>query len=423
MKKAVIRRGALHGAVTPPPSKSVAHRAILCAALARGKSEISPCALSEDIKATERAVSALGTRLERRGECLFVDGGTTFSVGKAAVDCGESGSTLRFVIPCAAAGGVSALFTGRGRLPLRPLDVYLNLLPRFGVRCDSAGGLPLSISGRLKSGEFRLPGNVSSQFITGLLLALPLLDGDSAVVPTTKVESKNYIDITLGVMKTFGVTVKERDGRFEIPGRQRYAPRRFTVERDWSQAAPWLVSGALAGKMTVMGLDPASRQGDRAVVEFLRRFGAEIVRSDAGFTVTASKLHGISIDGSQIPDLVPALAAAACGAEGRTVINNAARLRLKESDRIASTAAALGALGADIRETEDGLVIDGGKPLKGGRVPDFNDHRIVMAAAAASALCEGPVEIESCGCVDKSYPEFFQDFMQAGGDADVVDMG
>lgn len=423
MKNAVITRGTLHGTVTPPPSKSVAHRAILCAAMARGKSRIVPCISSEDMKATERAVSALGARLHSDGDTLFVDGETMFSAKKAEIDCGESGSTLRFAIPCAAAGGVGAIFTGQGRLPSRPLGIYRELLPSFGVKLESAGGLPLKISGKLQSGEFRLKGNVSSQFITGLLLALPLLDGDSAVIPTTKVESKNYIDITLSVMQEFGVTAEERDGGYFIRGGQRYLAREFSVEKDWSQAAPFLVSGALAGRVSVTGLDNASRQGDRAVVEILKRFGAFIEETAAGVTVTASQLHGIDIDASQIPDLVPALAAAACGAKGRTLIYNAARLRLKESDRLSSTAAALGALGADIRETEDGLVIEGGKPLQGGRAPGFNDHRIVMAVAAVSALCEGPVEIEGCDCVDKSYPAFFADFIKAGGAADVVNMG
>jgi 3-phosphoshikimate 1-carboxyvinyltransferase len=269
---------------------------------------------------------------------------------------------------------------------------------------------------------FSLPGNVSSQFITGLLLALPRLTGDSRIMLSSPLESAGYIELTIDMMSRFGVHVTKSDGEYLIKGGQTYAAGDLQVEGDWSQAAFWLAAGALGGHVACERLNMASNQGDMAISDILHRFGAVIVRSGGRIEAQAGNLHGIEIDASQIPDLVPVLAAASCFASGRTVIKNAARLRIKESDRLHTTTLGLRALGAQINETENGLVIDGGR-LRGGETQGAGDHRIVMALSIAAAFCEGTSVINGCECVSKSYPEFFRDFKLLGGIADVIDMG
>ena len=430
MKRVTIRPGRLRGTVAPPPSKSALHRALICAALADGRSRITPYTPSDDIDATVGAVRMLGAAVRTEGGGLSVDGigGRMFSSEHIQIDCAESGSTLRFLIPVAAALGRACTFTGRGRLPQRPIGPYLDCLPSAGVRCETADGLPLSLSGRLRPGVFRLPGDVSSQFVTGLLLALPLLGGDSRIVLTSPLESAGYIDLTLDMMGRFGVkTARAADG-YDIPGRQHYSPRDLTAEADWSQAAFWLAAGALGGPVVCRGLDTASRQGDRAILELLARFGAPVSfaqddPSRPAVSVQSGTLCGISVDASPIPDLVPVLSALACFAGSRTTIANAARLRIKESDRLHAVAQELNALGARVRELPDGLTIDPPGRMRGGEVSCAGDHRIAMALSVAALRCDGPTVLEGAECVNKSYPTFFDDFIQLGGLADVVDMG
>jgi 3-phosphoshikimate 1-carboxyvinyltransferase len=420
MQRVCITPSPLRGMISPPPSKSAAHRAMICAALASGGSEVFCNAFSDDITATLGVLRALGTDISvSRDSVRF--GERSRAADGAVLDCGESGSTLRFLIPVAAAIGGRFIFTGRGRLPQRPLGPYLTELPKHGVTLEG-GGLPLTVSGQLKSGSYFLPGNISSQFITGLLLALPLLDGDSVITLTSPLESAGYVALTLGIMKRFGVAAEPFDGGWKIRGGQKYLADRIKVEGDWSQAAFWLCAGALGGPIDCAGLDPASFQGDKAVVSILRRFGAVSALTEDGARVHSGKLGGIEIDASQIPDIVPVLAATACFARGTTLIFNAARLRAKESDRLATTCAGLSALGAKIESGDDRLIINSSS-MCGGRTESFGDHRIAMALSIAAAYCAGPSEIDGCECVAKSYPNFYDDFKMLGGHADVVNLG
>ncbi len=408
MSSVKIYPSVLNGRISVPPSKSAAHRAVICSALANG-SDIFPTGtnLSDDITATNLAMKALKKH----------------SGTKIRIDCCESGSTLRFLIPIAAALGINAEFIGHGRLPERPIGVYLDCLPRHGVSCKTAGGLPLVINRQLTPGEFILPGNVSSQFITGLLLALPLLNGDSVLKLSSPLESAGYVDMTIEIMHNFGVTVSIMENGWRIPGNQAYKPCGYRVERDWSQAAFFLAAGALGGKIELEELNPNSCQGDRAAEKLFQAFGAKTEWKDSVLSVAPHQLNGIEIDASQIPDLVPILAATAALSNGQTRIYNAQRLRIKESDRLAAMADGLTRLGGKVRQTDDGLIIDGVAKLHGGEVEGCNDHRIVMAFAIAALNADGCVTISDAQSIQKSYPAFFEDYNKLGGNANVVNLG
>lgn len=409
------------GTVEAPPSKSDVHRAIICAALSRGVCRIAPVALSNDIKATIACAEALGAKTQLENNTLTVDGTALFREKTAALDCGESGSTLRFFIPVAAFGGVTATFTGSGRLPERPIGILTDALPKAGVRCETAGGLPLTVSGQLKSGRFELPGNVSSQFITGLLFVLPLLDGDSDIVLTSPIQSAGYINMTIRTMAQFGVEVGIADNGWHIRGRQRYVPGDYKTDGDWSQAAFFLVSAAIGGEVTVTNANIDSAQGDRRIAGLLREFGAQLDQRGSAITVKAAPMRAIEINAAQIPDLVPVLAVCAAFAEGTTRIYNAERLRIKESDRLKTTAALINALGGAVRELPDGLEITGGS-LSGGSADGCNDHRIVMAAAVCAAGCRGDITCSDAWSINKSYPDFYRDYNSIGGKANVLDL-
>ena len=423
MKQATVSGGRIGGRITPPPSKSAAHRALLCAALA-GNGTVDGILPSEDMRATLRGMEAMGLRVDWDGSRVTVAaGGPTGDT----VDCGESGSTLRFLIPIFAALGQSVTFAGKGRLPSRPLDIYADLLPKHGVSV-SQSTLPMTVSGKLTAGDYALAGNVSSQFITGLLYALPLCDGDSRITLTTPLESVGYVHMTEAALKTAGITVETEweNGKrvgWRVPGNQTYQKQALTVEADWSQAAFLLVAGLLGGDLTIDGLHTASTQGDRAIVDILTRMGADIRMAGDSLTVKQGALHGCVIDASDVPDLVPILAVAAATATGETRIVGAERVRLKESDRLAAMCRELTKLGADITETPDGLVIRGVPRLVGGAVSGHNDHRIVMSLAIASLHSDGAVVIDEAESVAKSWPSFFEDFNRIGGMAHVVNLG
>lgn len=413
----------LRGEVIVPPSKSDVHRAALCAALAPGISRIEPVALSKDIKATIECVNAMGAKASFEGGALIVDGREMFSKKECRLHCCESGSTLRFVIPIAAAGGLSAVFTGEGRLPQRPIGIYTEILPKAGVKCVTSGGLPFEISGKLQSGDFYIPGNISSQFITGLLLSLPLLSGDSRIFLTTELESEGYVDLTLEVMKKFGAEAHRTDYGYFIKGSQKYTPTEYKTQGDWSQAAFFICAGAINGDVTVKGVSLSSSQRDKDICRLVKEFGADIEQGEDFVRVKRGELHGIKIDARQIPDIVPVLAATAAYAHGETVIYNAERLRIKESDRLQAISQALKACGGNIDETDDGLVIRGVKALKGGKTLGCNDHRIVMSMAAAAAGSEKEIYVTDPMSINKSYPDFFKDYNSLGGKADVIDLG
>lgn len=399
MSKVRIENSTLSGELRIPPSKSAAHRALICSFLAGG-GKVAPIINSKDMQATEQALSAL-----KKGDLV--------------VDCIESGSTLRFLIPVAAALGREVTFVGKGRLPERPIGDYLRLLPQHNVNCDSEGGLPLKISGKLTSGEYTIAGDVSSQYITGLLIALPILDGDSRIILTTELQSKPYVDMTIRVMADFGVCAEETEYGYFVKGNQTYNIRDYTVESDWSQAAFFLTAAAIGGDVTLKGLDINSIQGDREIVNILRRFGADVEADNHCIKCRKSGLYGIEIDASDIPDMVPSLAVAAAFANGKTIIKGAERLRYKESDRIESVVQNLKKMGVCVTETQDGMVIIGGS-VNGAELDGYNDHRIVMAFSIAGLFADGVVVISDSQSINKSYPDFFDDYNSLGGKADVI---
>lgn len=394
----------LCGRVTPPPSKSVAHRLIIAAALAQGRSVIDNVYYSKDITATIEAMRALGADIVCKDSTVTVTG-ITEPPKQAVIDCEESGSTLRFLIPVACALGVKATFVGHGRLPERPITPYIEELPKHGISVEYDGRLPLTVSGKLTGGEFAIAGDISSQFITGLLLAMPLIGGKSRIRLTSKLESRPYVDITLDCLAKFGCSVTETDDGYECACCT-LAPCNCSVEADYSQAAFFCVANALGSDVKICGLNVNSFQGDKKIVEICE----QMMYNKKSGTPTA-----FEIDCSDIPDLVPILAVLGCFAEGRSKIYNAARLRIKECDRLAAITQSLNACGGKVTELDDGLVIEGVGTLTGGEVPDFNDHRIPMAMAVASTRCVGEMIIRGAQCVSKSYPDFFEVFRSLGG--------
>lgn len=375
----------LKGAITPPPSKSYSHRALIAAALGETGSVLTNLADSKDITATRRCLNALSVSREEL----------------PLLDCGESGSTLRFLIPVALALRGGARFTGQGRLMERPQKPYFDLFDEKGVFFEQKDGI-LTVRGALTPGKYRLPGDVSSQFVTGLFYALPLLSGgDSEIVLTSPLESRAYVDMTAEVMERFGVHVEETPDGWRVPGGQRYRPNSLAIEADWSQAGFFYAALGLGNNLDIQGMNPDSTQGDRIIVPYYEKLARD---------------GDVELDVSQCPDLVPPLAVHAAVRRGTTRIVNAARLRIKESDRLATVTATLNALGANIKEYPDSLTIHGVDALAGGvEVDCCNDHRIAMMAAVAATRCKEPVTLLGAQCVDKSYPDFWKDYAALGG--------
>ena len=401
----------LSGAVTPPPSKSQAHRLIIAAALAEGTSTIENVAFSQDVEATLRCMEALGASWEEMSPGtirITGNGGRRTQGGELPrLDCGESGSTLRFLIPIALVLRGGGVFTGHGRLMERPQGPYMDLFSQRGISWEQENG-EITIRGTLTPGEYALPGNVSSQFFTGLFFALPLLDGDSVVVPTTNLESVSYLAITREAQERFGVKMRrERGCIHRISGPQCYRPCRCRVEADWSQAAFWYAAKQLGSAVTVTGMNPASPQGDRIIVDM-----QDFFRNQPGHR---------SLDVCHIPDLVPPLAAMAAGSGGCTRLKNAGRLRMKESDRIATVCKTLKAFGVRAEEGVDSLTIFGQERFRGDRIIDCcNDHRIAMMAAVLATRADGPVTLTGAECVKKSYPDFWEEYQRLGGEIHVL---
>jgi len=403
-----IKPSLLSGRVEIPASKSCAHRAIICASLAEGSSVIRGVTMSKDIEATIGAMSALGAEITVSGSTVTVNG-ISSSTKKAVVDCNESGSTLRFVIPIAAALGIEAEFFGRGRLPERPIDIYSRELGRKGISFLTEK-MPYRIAGRLEGGRYEIEGDVSSQFVTGLLFALPLLDEDSELMLTSHLESRPYVDITIDILKRFGIAVDETENGFRICGGQKYIPHDEKIEGDYSQAAFFFVANALGSDIEIGNLSAESVQGDRRILDIIRDMSI------------GGSLGSFRADCSDIPDLVPVLAVLGAFGSGESVIYNAKRLRIKESDRLATTAAMLNELGGDVRVTDDGLIITPTGAMHGGVISSAGDHRIVMAAAVAATRTDGEVIIKGAEAAEKSYPDFFRDYIDLGGKANVIHM-
>ncbi len=403
--------GRRSGCVRIPASKSQAHRLLILAALGKHPCKIICDGISADISATVDCLRALGAEIEISGETIQVSPILSTPSGLRILPCGESGSTLRFLLPVIGALGAEAAFHMEGRLPQRPLAPLDEELTRHGMNLRR-DGTALFCKGQLSPGAYDLPGNVSSQYISGLLLALPHLQGDSTLKVTGSVESAGYISMTEDALRLAGINFAKEDWSYRIRGQQEPVfPKALRVEGDWSNAAFFLAAGALsASGISVQGLNPASSQGDRAVLEILRAFGAQISKQEKTVHVCGCHLHGVEIDAAPIPDLIPVLSVVAAEAEGETRILNASRLRLKESDRLSATAALLRTLGAEVAEYEDALVIHGGLKLRGGTVDSFGDHRIAMSAAVAACLCDEEVCVAGSECVKKSYPRFWEDW-------------
>ncbi|MBR5513319.1 MAG: 3-phosphoshikimate 1-carboxyvinyltransferase [Ruminococcus sp.] len=404
-----ISPSTLKGDLNIPASKSCAHRAVICAALADGVSHLSGITMSKDIEATISAMTALGAEFKISGDIVTVKGISVSINANADIDCNESGSTLRFIMPVAAALGIDSVFRGRGRLPQRPIDIYKRELKNHGITFHTEE-MPYEISGTLTGGKYEIEGNVSSQFITGLLFALPLIKEDSEIVMTSHLESRPYVDITIDILRRFGIEIKETESSFIIKGNQKYTPFDEHVEGDYSQAAFFFVANALGSDVNILNLKQDSVQGDKAITAIIAD------------TVKKGIITGYKADCSDIPDLVPILSVLGAYGNKPSVIFNAERLRIKESDRLAACADMLNNLGGNVTVTADGLEIMPTNGLKGGIVDSYGDHRIVMAAAIAALACKGDVIIKGAEAAEKSYPTFFQDYINLGGKADVVDM-
>lgn len=400
MRIVKLKNSFLTGEVTIPPSKSVAHRAMICSFLAGG-GEVAPIIDSKDMQAMKQVI-------------------TSIQKGEDTLDCIESGNTSKFIIPVVAALGRKVTITGSGTLLKRPIGEYLKILPAHGVTCICDGGLPLSMEGKLKSGKYEVAGNVSSQYITGLLLALPILEGDSEIILTTELQSKPYVDMTLQVMADYGVHVEETAKGYYVKGNQTYQKRNYTVEGDWSQAAFFLAAGVINGDITLNGLNINGAQGDKEIVNVLKRFGAEIEISENAIRAKKSNLKGIKVNVSNMPDTVPSLAVVAAFAEGTTLIEGAERLRYKESNRLESVISNLKKMGVQVEEKSDGMIIKGGK-VQGANLSGYQDHRIVMAFSVAALCANGETSITDAESVAKTYPQFFEDYHLLGGKADVID--
>jgi len=404
------------GTVRAIASKSEAHRILICAALADSETFVVCSESSEDIDATVRCLTALGAEIRRECDGFYVDPISTlqtFGDKRYLLDCGESGSTLRFMLPVCGALGINTELSMGGRLPDRPLSGLYDEMVSHGCTLSAQGQSPMICEGQLRSGTYTLPGNISSQYVSGLLFALPLLTGDSVIRVTGTLESRPYVDMTIDTLRLFGIEIIENElNIFKVQGGQKYiSPKKVKVNGDWSNAAFWLSAGAIGqNSVTCTGLELGAGQGDKYILEILADFGAHVFCAEDFVTVSPNKLQGIEIDAGDTPDLVPILAAIASVAEGQTVIRNAQRLRIKESDRLRTVSELLSNLGADIKETEDGLIINGKKLLTGGKINTHNDHRIAMTAAIISAKCKNHVTITGAEAVNKSYPGFFEDF-------------
>lgn len=426
--KVDIQPMTIAGCVTVPPSKSISHRAVICAGLSSQHSSVSNLIYSDDIKASIAAMKQFGMIVE--SETLDSDRYTLELINPKmanpaekpvttpeTIDCHESGSTIRFLMPFFHLSSQPMTFIGRGRLGERPYTTFYRLFEERGIVYETTEGkLPTTIKGQLPPGVYEIEGNVSSQFITGLMFMLPLLEGDSTIKITTHLESKGYIDLTLEALKAFGIEIENQGYEaFHIKGNQSYKGTDFVVDGDYSQAAFWLVAAAIGNEVILDGMKWASLQGDREIIDIIEKMGGKVHFENGKLRVESENLRGIVIDASQCPDLVPVVAVLCSMCEGESRIINAERLRIKESDRLKAISTELNKMGGKIQETEDGLIIQGIDHFIGAEVDSWNDHRIAMAIAIASTKTEGTVHLTGADAVKKSYPMFWDDFEKLGG--------
>jgi 3-phosphoshikimate 1-carboxyvinyltransferase len=405
----------LKGEIKAPPSKSLSHRALICAGLAKGQSTITNISYSEDVLATISALELLGAKFEKYDDKLIVRGTRKIKAPHTPINCNESGSTLRFLIPIFSLTGKEISFTGNPTLIKRPQSIYKEIFKEDGNTFEVKDN-KIMIDGSVKARKYIIKGNVSSQFFTGLMFSLPLLKEDSTIIVEGILESKGYIDLTIRTLEEFGIEIIEIENGYFIKGNQCYEPKTFNIEGDYSQAAFFLVGGVLNGMIKVSDLEHESFQGDKAIIDVIKSMKGKVIYMENGFITESSSTVGTTIDLSDFPDLGPIIALLGSLSEGKTRITNASRLRIKESDRIESTVRTLKALGANISSTKDEIIIKGKHTLKGGvTVDSFNDHRIAMMVSIAASLSTEKVTLTNANAVSKSYPNFFEDYKNVGG--------
>lgn len=405
----------LKGVCEIPASKSYSHRAIICGSLSKGKSEIENYLECDDTLETIETLKKFGVKFKKENNKLIIEGKEKFDVDEILIDTIKfSGSTLRFLIPIACTAEIKKQikFIIKGRLRERPIDELLKSLNELGAKIfknQYEDFTEILIKSKLKGGITSIPGNISSQFISGLLLACPLIENDTEILITDTLESVPYVEITLDVLNAFGIKIENNNfKKFYIKGNQKHIQKKYKVEGDFSSAAFFLAAGVINGDLIIKNLNINSKQGDRKILEILKQMNGKIEIKDNEIHVEKSSLEGIKIDAKDIPDLVPILSVIGCYAKGETKIYNARRLRTKESDRLSAISNELRKMNADIEELEDGLVIKESK-LKGAIIDPHNDHRIGMACAIAGINAKGKTIIENENCVKKSYPNFFND--------------
>jgi len=426
MANVVIRKTErLKGEVCAPPSKAYTQRMLIAASISSGISRLSNPLLSEDTEAALRAVKALGAKVNAAGDCWTVEGANPLHGAKAPIDCGESGATLRFLIPVAATAKEPSVFVlGKG-LATRPIEPLLQSLTQLGVKASfQKVGEKAQVSvegGGIRGGKTSLPGDVSSQFVSGLMFACPLGEADTEIALTTPLESKSYVNMTEEVLSQHDVNVKiSKDFRIlQVPANQTYKPNNQSVPGDFSSAAFLLAAAAVTSSdVTVKNLDYKTKQGDKAILEILKKMGAngQVCLDHIEIEGNGKPLTAMAVDARDIPDLVPICVALACHAEGTSRIHDAQRLRLKESDRLSSLYLEFRTMGADIAMDESSLTVRGPCKLHGATIDPHNDHRIAMACAVAALRAEGETVIQNAECVRKSYPQFFTDLQAIGAD-------
>lgn len=410
------------GKIILPPSKSYTHRALIAAALADGVSSISPYYPSDDTQATCEAITALGASYKLLGNTIQVTGGS-FSTSHQVIHCKESGSTLRFFIPILAALGIPASYDGAGKLPSRPIEPYFTAMQSNGASF-SAFSLPFTVLGQLQPGDYPIAGNISSQFITGLLFALPLLSGDSTITLLEPLESEPYVRMTIHLLSQFGIIIHKTKTGFLIPGNQTYLPCHYSIEGDVSLASALAVLGCRGPHpITLSGLSPTSVQGDQVFFSLLNNCGASIKWNQNHLVISPGKqLSPFRFDITQCPDLAPAVALLGCICKGHSIISGCGRLKLKESNRLHTITNALTAIGGKLKVTEDSISITGINCFLGGNTDSFGDHRIAMMLSVATAFSAHPITISGAQAVQKSYPTFYQDYHRLGGISHVIDL-
>lgn len=429
-KSVIVSPCKLKGEIRVPTSKSYGHRALICAAFCREQVLIKEISLSQDIEATLNCLRELGADFKIRKNIssenvdVLIDGSNFLKEGNELF-CNESGSTLRFMIPIASMIDRKIKLIGEESLMSRPMKIYENIYNNQNLFYKVEKST-ITIKGLLRHGEYKIPGNISSQFITGLLFILPLLEEDSKIIITTELQSEGYVDMTIDIMKQFGIVVKKINSReYLIKGNQKYTAKNinytYEVEGDFSQAAFWLVAGVLNGDLNIIGLNHDSIQGDKIIVDIINIFNGYIDKIPNGYNVKKSDLKCNSIDVREYPDLVPILSLLMSRSKGSGEIVGAERVRLKESDRLSAIREGLNNLGANIIENKDELIIDGDIAIHSGIVNSFNDHRIEMTLAIAATMSNNPVTIENALSIKKSYPKFYSDFKELGAIFKILD--